>query len=111
MSAVVSRRVCGCWLLLIFSASAALPAGDWPQILGPNRNGIAVEEKLAAEWPKSGPKQLWEAPVGSGYAGVSVSQGVVIIFHRLKDARAFTTGSNALCPVDNTCKEKACQDN
>ena len=50
-------------LLTIFLASTALTsamAGDWPQILGPNRNGVASEEKLANSWPGGGPKVLWQ---------------------------------------------------
>ena len=30
-------------------------AGDWPQILGPNRDGIAEAETLTPEWPSGGP--------------------------------------------------------
>lgn len=60
-------------------------AGDWPQILGPQRNGIAENEKLAATWPATGPKTVWERPVGSGLAGVSVAKGTVYLFHRVQD--------------------------
>lgn len=71
--AIISLALCG--------ASTTI-AGDWPQILGPNRNGVAEKETLAEVWPKSGPKLAWETPVGSGYAGVAVAQGVVVVFHR-----------------------------
>ena len=60
-------------------------AGDWPQILGPQRNGIAEGEKLAAAWPKTGPKTVWSIPVGSGLAGVAVGQGTTYVFHRQGD--------------------------
>ena len=36
-------------LLAVFATSDAY-AGDWPQILGPQRNGVAVDETIAA-WP------------------------------------------------------------
>ncbi|MCA9062269.1 MAG: PQQ-like beta-propeller repeat protein [Planctomycetaceae bacterium] len=55
--------------------------GDWPQILGPNRTGIAADEQLAM-WPADGPKLLWSQPVGEGFAGVAVSGQVVVAFHR-----------------------------
>ena len=61
-----------------------LDAGDWPQILGPNRNGIASDERLIDKWPGGKPKQLWEARIGSGFAGVAVSGELVILFHREK---------------------------
>lgn len=60
-------------------------AGDWPQILGPHRNGVAVDEHLADNWPAGGPIPLWSRPVGSGFAGVSVSGDLAILFHRLGD--------------------------
>ncbi len=35
-------------------------AGDWPQILGPDRSGVAAaDEKLADSWPPEGPKVVW----------------------------------------------------
>jgi len=60
-------------------------AGDWPQLLGPNRNGVAVDERIASVWPDDGPKTLWQRSVGSGFAGVSVSSGVAVLFHRIDD--------------------------
>lgn len=60
-------------------------AGDWPQILGPQRNGVAEGEKLVATWPKTGPKTVWSMPVGTGLAGVAVAQGTAYVFHRQGD--------------------------
>ncbi|WP_010588168.1 PQQ-binding-like beta-propeller repeat protein [Schlesneria paludicola] len=60
-------------------------AGDWPQIMGPHRNGITNNERLAEQWPKSGPPKLWEAKIGSGFAGVAVSGDKVVLFHREGD--------------------------
>lgn len=58
-------------------------AGDWPQILGPHRDGIAEKEDLADKWPEAGPPTLWQRPVGRGYAGVAVADGRVFLFHRV----------------------------
>jgi outer membrane protein assembly factor BamB len=60
-------------------------AGDWPQILGPTRNGKASGETLADSWPAGGPKVLWTHKLGSGYAGPAVAEGRVIVFHRVGD--------------------------
>jgi len=57
-------------------------AGDWPQILGPNRNGQANGEKIAA-WPASGPRTLWTYTIGEGFSGPSVVGNSVIVFHRV----------------------------
>lgn len=61
-------------------------AGDWPQILGPHRSGIADDESLADAWPEDGPRILWKRPVGQGTAGVAVVDQSVILFHRPGDA-------------------------
>jgi hypothetical protein len=62
-----------------------LHAGDWPQILGPQRNGNAEGEKLASSWPATGPRTVWQQPVGTGLAGVAVAGGTVYIFDREGD--------------------------
>jgi outer membrane protein assembly factor BamB len=75
-------------LLLVWLALATAPAaaGDWPQILGPARSGVAAaEEKLADRWPAAGPPVRWRRQVGSGYAGVAVLGGRVVLFHRRDD--------------------------
>lgn len=72
-------------LLMVTSAGLLLQdarAGDWPQILGPARDGHAQDEKLAASWPEAGPPKLWDRSVGQGYAGVAVQAGRVYLFHR-----------------------------
>lgn len=69
----------GCLLL----AAAPLAAGDWPQILGPDRSGKAEGERLLDTWPAGGPKPLWTRPLGSGYAGAAVAGGKAIVFHRV----------------------------
>lgn len=68
--------------LVALGCSSAF-AGDWPQILGPDRNGISAnDEKLLAKWAKSGPAVIWEREVGSGYAGLAVAGETAILFHR-----------------------------
>lgn len=72
-------------LLIIFCTTSVSHAGDWPQILGPYRNGHAEEESLANTWPEGGPIQKWQRAVGSGFAGMAVSQNIAILFHRIGD--------------------------
>lgn len=69
-------------VVLLTSGWVALPCfADWPQILGPNRNG---KVQAASHWlkdlPKEAPGTLWEIPVGEGYAGAAISQGQVAVF-------------------------------
>src|SRR5688500_2742851 len=70
-------------------------AGDWPQILGPNRNGVAEREQLASRWPAAGPRTVWQIPVGRGYAGVAVAAGKVVVFDR-QDNQEVVTIRNAM---------------
>jgi outer membrane protein assembly factor BamB len=49
-------------------------AADWPQWRGPRRTGISQETGLLKEWPKAGPRLMWQAnEVGEGYATPSVA--------------------------------------
>jgi outer membrane protein assembly factor BamB len=58
-------------------------AGDWPQFLGPGRDGVAAETGLASAWPKKGPPVVWEKKVGAGFSGPVAAGGNLIVFHRL----------------------------
>ena len=70
-------------LLGLLGSAAGARAGDWPQILGPARNGqAAADERLADAWPADGPKVVWKKAVGSGYSGIAVAVGKVFLFHR-----------------------------
>lgn len=44
-------------------------ADDWPQWRGPQRNGISRESGLLKQWPREGPKLVWQIKdIGEGYA-------------------------------------------
>ena len=60
----------------------AAHADDWYRWRGPDANGISKETGWSTQWPVEGPKQLWKAKVGIGFASFAVSQG-----------RAYTTGN------------------
>ena len=63
-------------LLLLATAVAAvvLPAEDWKQWGGPNRNFKASTSGLASAWPSGGPRVLWSRELGDGYSSI-VSEG------------------------------------
>jgi outer membrane protein assembly factor BamB len=62
----------------------ALCAGaDWPQFLGPQRNGVSAETGLVLSWDSKGPPVLWEREVGEGYSAPVVAGDRLILFHRL----------------------------
>lgn len=85
------RAVWGLWACGLPLLAARGLAGDWPQILGPDRSGkAAADEKLAESWPAGGPRRVWSHQLGSGYAGPVVvgwalAEQRVIVFHRQGD--------------------------
>jgi outer membrane protein assembly factor BamB len=62
-----------------------LLAADWPQHLGPKRDGHSPETGLLRDWPKGGPAVVWKRDVGSGWSGPVVAGGKLILFHRVEE--------------------------
>jgi outer membrane protein assembly factor BamB len=58
---------------------------DWPQLLGPTRDGVYAGHDLGDSWPSSGPTVVWQKDVGQGFSGPAVAAGRLILFHRLGD--------------------------
>ena len=56
-------------------AQVDVDKGDWPQFLGPSRNGISGETGLLTQWPDGGPKVVWRVPGGIGMSGLAISRG------------------------------------
>jgi outer membrane protein assembly factor BamB len=58
------------------AALAGAPAGeathDWPQFLGPSRDGRSTETGLNLNWKSRPPKVLWKIPVGNGFSSFAV---------------------------------------
>ncbi len=69
--------------LLVLSALSSAGAADWPHWRGPQSNGISSETGWLSRWGAGGPRKLWTAQVGEGYASVAVAAG-----------RAYTVGNN-----------------
>lgn len=70
-------------LLIVFlSVSTGAEAGDWPQFLGPHRNGVYDGTDLADTWPATGPAIVWQKAVGHGFSGPVVADGKLILFDR-----------------------------
>jgi outer membrane protein assembly factor BamB len=70
MKAAVARLGLGSLFLVV--AGFAL-ADDWPQWRGPERTGISQEKGLLKDWPKDGPKLVWQVTdIGEGYSTPAV---------------------------------------
>ena len=59
----------------------AWAAEDWPQFLGPTRDGQSPSTTLVTV-PKEGWPLRWKAAVGEGYSGPVVVSDCVYLFHR-----------------------------
>lgn len=73
------------FILTLLLAARALQAADWPQFLGPDRNGVSAETNLATAWPADGPPVRWKKDVGQGFSGPVVARGKLILFQRKAD--------------------------
>jgi outer membrane protein assembly factor BamB len=77
------------FLLAIACVALALTAQafarDWPQFLGPERNGVYRGPALSETWGARGPRVVWRKQVGQGFSGPVVAQGRVILFHRVSN--------------------------
>jgi outer membrane protein assembly factor BamB len=60
---------------------------DWPRWRGPRGDGTWNAPAVPEKWPESGPPVVWQAPIGPGYSGISVSHGRVYTMDRLKDSQ------------------------
>jgi outer membrane protein assembly factor BamB len=60
-------------------------AADWPQWLGPQRDGISPETGLLHKWDDKGPPLAWDFKVGEGYSGPVIAGERLVMFHRVGD--------------------------
>ena len=57
---------------LLLAAAGPVRADDWPQFLGPNRDGVSREKGLNLDWNRQPPKMLWKQPLGGGFSSMAV---------------------------------------
>jgi outer membrane protein assembly factor BamB len=69
-------------LLTCAAAASAARADDWPQWLGPQRDGVWRETGILQTFPPQGPRVRWRTPIGGGYAGPAVAAGRVYVTDR-----------------------------
>jgi outer membrane protein assembly factor BamB len=69
-------------LVVLLAMAPLATAGDWPQWLGPNRDGSTSEKVPAWKEPL---KILWKQPVGEGHSSPVVAGGKVYLHTRIKD--------------------------
>lgn len=68
--------------LVAASFTSSEVQADWPEILGPKRNGHTRTEVEFIDHGETPPKLKWELDAGQGYAGAAILEGQVALFQR-----------------------------
>ncbi len=77
---------------LLWLLSVPTFGDDWPQWLGPQRDGIWRETGILDKFPEPGPVVRWRQPINPGYTGPAVANGRLFVMDRVK--KASNTNSN-----------------
>ncbi|HEX5105833.1 MAG TPA: PQQ-binding-like beta-propeller repeat protein [Pirellulaceae bacterium] len=62
----------------ITASTCGHPLAEWPQFLGPSRNGNSADMGLLEKWPAGGPKELWRVAGGIGMSGLAIKDGKLL---------------------------------
>jgi len=63
---------------------------DYPQFLGPNRNGRVDFVRLDPDWQSKPPRLVWSRPIGEGWSTFSVVAGRAVTQEQRDDAEMVT---------------------
>jgi len=72
-------------LPLFVLSSSRYASAQWPQFLGPQRNGISAEKGLLDKWSAQGPKEVFRVSGGVGMSGIAVSEGRLVTMIQRND--------------------------
>ena len=82
MSRTRAVAIAALFLLFAFSVSAQGPRrvaiGDWPDMRGPNRDGVSKETGLIDKWALNGENFLWRAPYGGRSTPIVVGNRIYL---------------------------------
>ncbi len=68
------------WLGMVLCLTLASAfADDWPQWMGPGRDGVYREAGIVTSIPESGLPVRWRVPIAGGYSGPAVADGRVFV--------------------------------
>lgn len=72
-------------IVACFFAAVGLTArgDDWPQWLGPQRDGVWREDGIVERFSENGPAVIRRMPIGAGYSGPAVADGRVYVMDRI----------------------------
>ena len=93
MPTTTTRRLLTATLVVSFVAATAR-ADDWPQWLGPRRDGTWQEEGVVTSIPTQGLPVLWRVPVQGGYSGPAVVGNRVYLTDYMRTAGELANDPN-----------------
>lgn len=98
-------------LLIPFSliTQSAARGGDWPQFLGPQRNGVSPETGLLQSLSADSAKTVWKTPLGVGMSGIAISGNIACTLYQT-DTEQFAVALDAKTgkPIWQTPLAPAC---
>lgn len=68
--------------LLTLTISTPTILADWPQWLGPQRDGVWKADNILDKFPDGGLKPLWKQPINGGYTGPAIVGEFVYVMDR-----------------------------
>jgi|KBSSwiStaDraftv2_1062776.scaffolds.fasta_scaffold05029_7 outer membrane protein assembly factor BamB len=77
-SLVAALVVFGVGATLTAQGPRRIPVGDWPEMRGPDRDGISRETGLIDRWALNGENFLWSAPYGGRSAPIVMGNRVYV---------------------------------
>src|SRR5262245_61841194 len=81
-------------MMLVMGLAGVAQAEDWPQFLGPHRNGISAETGLIDSWPEKGLPEVWRAEGGVGMSGLAIRGGRLVTLIQ-RNGQQWATALNA----------------
>lgn len=86
----------------LVTASSYCLADDWPQWMGPKRDAVWRESGVLTQFPETGLKIRWRAPVEGGYSGPAVAEGKVYVTDYVRKSGDASNNPNTRNEIDGT---------
>ncbi|SFJ31444.1 PQQ-binding-like beta-propeller repeat protein [Planctomicrobium piriforme] len=97
------RQLCtGGMILGCLLAAWPLPADDWPQWMGPQRDNVWRETGIVESIPAGGLPVVWRTPVEGGYSGPAIANGRVFVMDYVRTAGDAKNDPNTRATLQGT---------